>query len=164
MYRVAALVVTMLIVACGGSTGNQTTTTTAASLPTTSEAVSDGVSTRSTTLGTVLVDPEGFTMYVFTVDTNGESACYDSCATLWPPVPGDTAIGPGLNPSMFGTTTRTDGTTQLTVNGQPLYLWAGDAGPGDVTGQDVDGVWFVVGSDGVMITEAGDAGEDPYGY
>src|SRR5690606_41819593 len=86
------------------------------------------------------------------------------CAPLCPPVPGDTAIGPGLNPSMFGATTRTDGTTQLTVNGQPLYLWAGDAAPGDVTGQDVDGVWFVVGSDGVMITEAGDAGEDTYGY
>ena len=69
----------------------------------------------------------------------------------WPAVPGDTAIGSDLDAAMFGTTARTDGIEQLTVNDQPLYRYAPDAGPGDTTGQAVGGVWFVVGADGAMI-------------
>jgi hypothetical protein len=66
-------------------------------------------------------------------------------------VPGDTAIGSDLDAAMFGTTARTDGTEQLTVNGQPLYRYAPDTNPGDTNGQEVGGVWFVVGVDGNMI-------------
>ena len=171
---VVALATAIILVACGDSTGP--TTTEADSQPTTSQA-SRAVSTLETSLGTVLVNPDGLTMYAFTLDTDGESACYDSCAALWPPVPGEVTIGPGLDSSMFGTTTRTDGTSQLTVNGQPLYLWASDTSPGDVTGQNVQGVWFVVGTDGQMIgapTGQDDGGDnegndeepepDPYDY
>ena len=115
------------------------------------EEMADGVHTADTDLGTILVDADGFTLYVFTSDTDGESTCYEGCADLWPPVPGDTAIGSDLDASLFGTTARTDGTEQLTVNGQPLYRYTPDAAPGDTTGQDVGGVWFVVGVDGNMI-------------
>jgi predicted lipoprotein with Yx(FWY)xxD motif len=124
-------------------------TTTGGSDTTTAPAA--GVSGAESDLGTILVDPAGFTLYVFTQDTGSESTCYDDCATLWPPVPGDTAISPDLDASMFGTTTRTDGTAQLTVDGQPLYLYTPDTNPGDVLGQDFGGVWFVVGTNGVMI-------------
>jgi predicted lipoprotein with Yx(FWY)xxD motif len=132
----------LLLAACGDDAGDGTAGT---------DAAADGVSTASTDLGTVLVDPDGMTMYVFLNDTDGESTCYDSCAGNWPAVPGDAAISSDLDSAMFGTTTRTDGTEQLTVGGQPLYTYAPDANPGDTTGQGVGDVWFVVGADGAMI-------------
>jgi predicted lipoprotein with Yx(FWY)xxD motif len=137
-----ALAAVLVLTACGDDGGDGSGGT---------DAGSDSLSTASTDLGTVLVDPDGFTVYVFLNDTDGESTCYDSCAATWPAVPGDTAISSDLDSSMFGTTTRTDGTEQLTVDGQPLYRYAPDTNPGDTNGQGVGDVWFVVGSDGGMI-------------
>ena len=132
----------LILTACGDNGGDGSGGT---------DAGGDSMSTASTDLGTVLVDPEGFTVYVFLNDTNGESTCYDSCAATWPAVPGDTAISSDLDDSIFGTTTRTDGTEQLTVDGRPLYRYSPDTNPGDTGGQGVGEVWFVVGSDGAMI-------------
>jgi predicted lipoprotein with Yx(FWY)xxD motif len=128
-----------------------TTTPDAVETTTAGEEAMDGVHSADSDLGTILVNAEGFTLYVFTNDTDGESTCYDGCADLWPPVAGDTPVGSDLDASLFGTTARTDGTEQLTVNGQPLYLYTPDTAPGDTTGQDFNGVWFVVGVDGNMI-------------
>lgn len=157
---IAALV--LVIAACGGDdepvAGDTTVpagepTTTAGDTTTTGDDAEamDGVHATESDLGTILADADGFTLYVFTVDTDGESTCYDDCADLWPPVPGDSAISPDLDTSIFDTTTRTDGSEQLTVNGQPLYLYTPDTSPGDTTGQGVGGVWFVVDSAGEMI-------------
>lgn len=123
----------------------------------------DGVHATETDLGTILVDTDGFTLYIFTNDTDGESTCYEDCAALWPPVPGDTAISSDLDASIFGTTTRTDGSEQLTVNGMPLYLYTPDVSPGDTTGQNVGGVWFVVDANGTVIggPEASTGSSDP---
>ena len=132
----------------------ETTTSAAAAEETTTpatEPVAEGVHTAETDLGSILVDAEGFTLYVFTNDTEGTSTCYDDCAANWPAVPGDTAIGADLDASLFGTTARDDGSEQLTVNGMPLYRFTPDEAPGDVNGQGVGGVWFVVGADGNMI-------------
>ena len=132
----------------------ETTTTAAAAEETTTpatEPAAEGVSTAETDLGSILVDAEGFTLYIFTNDTEGTSTCYDDCAANWPAVPGDTAIGADLDASLFGTTARDDGSEQLTVNGMPLYRFTPDEAPGDVNGQGVGGVWFVVGADGNMI-------------
>ena len=132
----------------------ETTTTAAAAEETTTpatEPAGEGVSTAETDLGSILVDAEGFTLYIFTNDTEGTSTCYDDCAANWPAVPGDTAIGADLDASLFGTTARDDGSEQLTVNGMPLYRFTPDEAPGDVNGQGVGGVWFVVGADGNMI-------------
>jgi predicted lipoprotein with Yx(FWY)xxD motif len=145
--RTLAVIGSVVLAAACGEPGTSEPTST---INNTTQPAS-AVRTASTSLGTVLVDPDGMTMYVFTLDTDGESVCYESCAVLWPPVPGDVPIGPGLDPSIFGTTNRTDGTTQLTVQGQPLYLWASDVSPGDVTGQNVEGVWFVVDASGQII-------------
>lgn len=134
-----------------GEDGATTTAGDDGATTTAGEDVAEGIGTADTDLGTVLVDAEGFTLYVFTDDTGGESSCYDDCAATWPAVPGDTAIGSDLDAGIFGTTARTDGTEQLTVNDQPLYRFAPDASPGDTTGQAVGGVWFVVGADGAMI-------------
>ena len=124
------------------------------------------MSTADTDLGTILVNADGFTMYVFTPDVDGVSTCYDDCAATWPAVPADTPIGAGVDASLFGSAPRTDGSEQLTVNGQPLYTFAPDANPGDTTGQGVNEVWFVVGADGAMIggPEAAATGRGGYGY
>lgn len=132
------------------------TTTSATDTSTSGAQAMDGVHATDSDLGTILVDPEGFTLYVFTVDSEGESACYDDCAATWPPVPADTPIGSDLDDSQFGSTTRTDDTEQLTINGMPLYRYSPDENPGDTNGQGVGDVWFVVDPDGNMI-EAGAA-------
>ena len=127
------------------------TTTSAAAETSTSAAMAEGVHTADTDLGSILVDGEGFTLYIFTNDTEGTSNCNEGCIENWPAVPGDTAVGGDLDASLFSTITRADGSEQLAVNGMPLYRYTPDAAPGDVNGQGVGGVWFVVGADGNMI-------------
>ena len=98
-----------------------------------------------------LVDGKGMTLYLFTKDTPDTSTCYDKCATAWPPLltNGKPVAGSGVDESKFGTTTRTDGTTQVTYNGWPLYYYAKDQQPGDTTGDGVGSVWY-------LITPSGD--------
>lgn len=147
----------------------QATTTTEAMATTTSEAMDttssaaeamDEIHTAESDLGTILVDPDGFTLYIFTVDGEGESACYDECAATWPPVPADTPISSDLDQSIFGSTERTDDIEQMTVNGMPLYRYAPDANPGDTLGQGVNDVWFVVDVEGNMIEASASDEED----
>ena len=111
------------------------------------------VAVAESDLGEILVDGEGLTAYVFFSDEGGESTCYDECESAWPPitVDGDPAAGEGVDESLLGTTERDDGTTQVTYDGWPLYLFASDAAPGDTNGQGVGDVWFVVGPDGKAI-------------
>jgi predicted lipoprotein with Yx(FWY)xxD motif len=160
----------LLVSACGTESGGSTTidedTTVTSSESTTStvEAM-EGVHVSDTDLGSILVDPEGFTLYVFMNDADGESTCNDACADLWPPVPADTPLGADLDPGIFGSTTRADGSEQLTVSGMPLYRYAPDTDPGDTTGQGFNGLWFVVDSGGTILeAAAGDRGLDDYGY
>lgn len=136
--------------------GQEDTTTTAPAGETTTTGAEtmDGVHVADTDLGPILVDPEGFTLYIFTADSEGESACYEACAELWPPVPADTEIGADLDAALFGSIERTDGVDQLTVNGMPLYLYTPDTSAGDTTGQGFNDVWFVVDADGDMIEAA----------
>ncbi len=107
------------------------------------------------TLGSFLVDDKGMTLYLFTKDTPNTSVCYDKCAVAWPPLltSGTPVAGAGVDASKFGTTTRKDGTTQVTYNGWPLYYYQKDKAPGDVTGQNVGEVWFVVSPAGDKITK-----------
>jgi predicted lipoprotein with Yx(FWY)xxD motif len=184
-HRIVGLLLVgpLALVACGTEGGEETTTTDDTVVTTTSgesEATTtsagpdettttaateemDGVHASETDLGTILVDPEGYTLYIFTQDSDGESACNDACAELWPPVPADTPISSELDQAMFGSIERADGSQQLTVNGMPLYLYTPDVNPGDTTGQGFSGVWFVVGADGNPI-QAAEATDDGYGY
>jgi len=146
------------------TTEDMTTTTAGGDTATTGGETMDGVHASDTDLGSILVDADGFTLYIFTNDTDGTSTCYDACADTWPPVPGDATISPDLDASIFGTTTRDDGSEQLTVNGMPLYLYAPDSAPGDTTGQGVGGVWFVVDDAGEVIEAAAGTQAIDYGY
>ena len=94
------------------------------------------------------------TLYLFTKDTPNTTVCYDKCATAWPPLltTGAPVAGEGVDASKLGTTTRTDGTVQVTYNGWPLYYYDKDKAPGDVVGQDVGDVWYVVSAAGDKVT------------
>ncbi|MGH8945573.1 MAG: COG4315 family predicted lipoprotein, partial [Acidimicrobiia bacterium] len=139
--RLIFMTMALLVAACGEAGTTETTESTAttegaeeAATTTAAESMA-GVHVAETDAGSALVGPDGMTLYVFTSDTNGESTCYDSCAGLWPPVPGDTEVSSDLDASLFGTTTRTDGTEQLTINDMPLYWYEPDEAPGDAKGQ-----------------------------
>ena len=113
------------------------------------------VAVAGTDLGDVLVGADGMTLYMFDPDEQGEATCYDDCATAWPPltVEGEPVAGEGVDEGKLGTTERTDGTTQVTYDGWPLYYWAQDAEPGDTTGQGVNDVWWVLDADGEPIRD-----------
>jgi len=109
------------------------------------------VATAETSIGTVLVDGAGRTLYAFTEDTAGEPTCIDACAGAWPPalVDGAPAVG-DLDPTLFSTVEHPEG-AQLKVGDHPLYTFAGDAAAGDVNGHGSGDVWFAVAADGTLI-------------
>jgi predicted lipoprotein with Yx(FWY)xxD motif len=95
---------------------------------------------------TVLTNAQGFTLYSFAPDTATTSQCNGSCAQIWPPVKGPATAGPGV-PGTLGTIARSDGATQATYNGHPLYTYAGDTSPGQANGNNLDlngGLWHEV--------------------
>ena len=107
-------------------------------------------------LGKFLVDGDGFSLYMFTKDTKDTSNCYEKCEVAWPPLLqlGAPTAGTGVDASKFGTTARKDGTTQVTYNGMPLYYYDKDKAAGDVVGQAVGKVWWVVAPDGTTVQTA----------
>ncbi|MGH8777248.1 MAG: COG4315 family predicted lipoprotein [Jiangellaceae bacterium] len=139
----------LLFAACGDDDDGADDATT----DTTAAAASDAtVDVANTSLGDVLVDAQGFTLYVFDMDEPGTSNCSGECLDSWPPAIVDEGfeVADGLDQAMFGTIDAPSG-TQLTVNERPLYTFAADAAPGDVNGQAVRGVWWAVGADGNPI-------------
>jgi predicted lipoprotein with Yx(FWY)xxD motif len=108
---------------------------------------------QSAALGSFLVDSKGMTLYLFTKDSPNTSNCYGSCAGYWPPLltTGAPVAGTGVTASLLGTTKRTDGTLQVTYNGWPLYYYVSDKAAGDITGENVQNVWFVISPEGKQI-------------
>jgi predicted lipoprotein with Yx(FWY)xxD motif len=119
------------------------------------------VKTRSTSLGTILVDSKGRTLYLFEKDTKNKSNCSGACAANWPPtiVSGKPTAGGKAVASKLGTTKRSDGTTQVTYAGHPLYTFVLDKNkPGSTKGEGVDAFgaeWYVVGTNGKKIEKGG---------
>jgi predicted lipoprotein with Yx(FWY)xxD motif len=148
----------VLLAACGGeeTPASETPSPRATASPTTEaspEPTGALVESMSSDLGTIVADAEGMTLYFFLNDTNSESTCYDQCAGNWPAytTQGEPQAGAGIDASLLGTTTRTDGTVQVTYNGKPLYHFAGDENPGDTNGQGIGDVWFVASAAGEPI-------------
>jgi predicted lipoprotein with Yx(FWY)xxD motif len=104
-------------------------------------------------LGMVLIDSKGFTLYDFHKDKGTKSMCNGACAEAWPPLltEGEPSVGNGAKESLLGTTTRDDGTTQVTYAGHPIYTFVGDKKPGEATGNDVDAFgaeWYALMANG----------------
>ena len=104
-------------------------------------------------LGQILSDGDGNTVYLFEKDDNGTSNCSGECATEWPPVTtsGSAKAGNGADQSLISTIKRDDGSTQVTYDGHPLYLYVGDTKPGDTSGNGLElygAEWYAITPDG----------------
>jgi predicted lipoprotein with Yx(FWY)xxD motif len=135
--------------AYGGGYGGAPATASAAGMVAT-------VDLHNSSLGSILVDSQGKTLYLFEADKNGKSTCSGPCATAWPPLlsSGAPQAAMGASASLLGTTARGDGGSQVTYAGHPLYYFVGDKAAGDVTGQGINqfgAKWYVVGKDGKKI-------------
>ena len=119
------------------------------------------VGVRSTSLGKVLVNGKGVTLYLFEKDKNGKSACSGQCAKFWPPLltKGKPTASGGAASSKLGTTHRSDGTTQVTYNKHPLYTFSMDKNkPGSTKGEGVDAFgaeWYAVNTKGNSVEKSG---------
>src|SRR3954451_19428483 len=159
----AAMAVGMLLVltACGSGTSDSANSAGSGSGGTAAKEVT----VRQTSLGNLLVDDRGMTMYAFAADSKGHSVCEGSCLTYWPPVAGSEKahVAKQVKASV-GTTTRKDGSTQLTVAGYPMYTYVGDAAAGQANGQGKNlsgGLWWVVAPNGSWIKTSGGSGASP---
>jgi predicted lipoprotein with Yx(FWY)xxD motif len=166
----------LAIAACGDDDATTTTTTSTSAATTTTHAATttEGPTTTGATTtteapttttvattgrflttadhpehGEILVDQDGFTLYLFLPDDQGTPTCAGTCALTWPPFEdGDVAAGAGINPSLLGTVDHPDGMVQVTYNGWPLYHYTPDLASGDARGQGIGGNWWVVSPDG----------------
>lgn len=111
------------------------------------------VMVATTDLGDILVDGEGRTLYMFKPDEAGTPTCYEDCEANWPPltVTGEVTVGEGLDAATFTTIARTDGSMQVKAGNWPLYYFKNDAAPGDINGQDINDVWYVVSPTGEPV-------------
>ncbi len=159
-HAMFAVILTVSATACGSDDATESTDTVTPGAVTT-EAPSDsdpdvtstptasgGLSLVATDLGDIVVDDSGFTIYSFQPDLQGESTCYDQCEATWPVVNEVSAVGDGLDASLLGTTTRTDGSVQATYNDWPLYYFANDSSAGDRNGQGSGAAWYVLDAAG----------------
>ena len=158
----------LLIAGCGGSSGGSTGST---------SSTTPQVHTAKTSLGSLLVDPSGRTLYRFAKDTGPSSTCTGECANDWPPFTAAALpkVGGGIAGGTLSLIKRSDGKRQVAVAGHPLYLYAGDQSAGQFNGQGLDAFgakWFVVSPAGKDIngmlkassSSSGSTTKPGYGY
>ena len=151
----------LLLAACGSSTSpssasgnsNGSSMSTKSSMTGKSKSGSSGMMTASnatlmrvkTSIGPVLANSKGFTLYWYAKDTPMTSNCTAGCATAWPPLIGTPKAAMGVRlTGKLGAITRAGGLTQATYKGHPLYTYAGDTAPGQVKGNGLGGVWHAL--------------------
>ncbi|MFH8385736.1 hypothetical protein ACH4E7_33205 [Kitasatospora sp. NPDC018058] len=165
-------VLALAATACGpdsgdGYGGKAASTAAAPAATTSAPAAGDSsgvriVAVKSAALGPIVTDSAGRTLYRFDKDTAKPSAstCTDACAAKWPPVTAQDAVQvTGVDSTLVGSVTRPDGTKQVTLNGWPLYRFAGDTAAGQTNGQGVGGTWFASTPEGKKAPGA--AGQAP---
>jgi predicted lipoprotein with Yx(FWY)xxD motif len=151
----ASVGVALVTAACGGtgSYGGYGASNAGGGTP---AAGTETVSVANSSLGQILVDGSGRTLYLFEADKAASSSCYDACIGVWPAVvtTGPPAARAGAKASLLGTTKRKDGALEVVYNGHPLYYFSGDRMAGDVTGQGLSSfgaAWYVVSPGGAKI-------------
>jgi len=163
----AVIPLTALAVAgCGGGSNDATGSTPP---PKASNGRAATVSVANNAgLGNILVDSNGRTLYLFKKDSGTKSSCFGPCAKNWPPLraTGKPTAGNGASASSIGTVPRSDGKPEVTYNGHPLYLFAGDSKPGDANGQGIvafGASWYALSGSGKQISGSS-AGGGTSGY
>jgi predicted lipoprotein with Yx(FWY)xxD motif len=145
---------------------------TAAALAVSASGSADGgtlVKVGSSSLGRVLVDAHGKTLYVWAHDKGTKSTCNGDCAEYWPPLitRGKPVATSGANATLLGTSRRRDGRTQVTYAGHPLYYFVQDAKPGQTKGEGLTGFggrWDPVSAAGTAVRKRSNASDDGYGH
>lgn len=150
-----------MLAACGSS-GSKTSSsgTTGPTTTTTGVRSNNGVAVNlaQTSLGMVLVDGQGRTLYYLTKESASNITCTGQCATTWPPlvVPSGQQVSPGAGlTSSLTEVSRPDGTKQAAYDNHPLYTYSGDTKAGDTNGQGFGGVWFALTASGSSATTSG---------
>jgi predicted lipoprotein with Yx(FWY)xxD motif len=164
------LAASLLVMACSPATSSTPTVTSAAPSATATltlgatptAAGTPTVATTTSSLGIILVDASGRTLYMHVSDENNKSSCTGACAQAWPPVQptGGLVAGTGLRMQLLSTITRDDASSQVAYNSHALYYFVRDTKPGDATGQGINafgGVWLVLSSTGEPIPAAAPA-------
>jgi predicted lipoprotein with Yx(FWY)xxD motif len=169
IYGAAALAALALTVsACASSGSSSSATTGNAGGGASSSAAAGGTSLEVKTIGgqQVVTNGQGMTLYWFVPDTSTTSKCTGECATFWPPVKGPASAMSGVTGTL-GTITRSDGTTQATYDGHPLYTYVGDKSAGQATGNGKNlsgGVWWEMEVSGATPAAGAATGGGGYGY
>ncbi len=153
-------VVTFLVAAAASLAGAAGAATAS---PQASSSRAATVKVAHTSLGRILVNANGRTLYLFKKDTGRKSTCYGQCAEFWPPLKagGKPTAGRGARASKLGTTKRRDGTRQVTYNGHPLYRFAQDTRRGDTNGEGIKAFgarWYAVSPAGTQVTAHSSSG------
>ena len=164
------------IAACGsGSSSKQPTagagTPAASPAPSSGPASSGTVDLANSSLGPILIDSQGRTLYLWQADTGAKSTCTGACASAWPPLvtTGKPTAGSGVSGTLLGTTKRANASEQVTYNGHPLYRFAGDTASRQTNGQRSTGFGapsYVLSPRGNALTgtTASTGGSSPPGY
>jgi len=147
--------------AYGGGTSQSTAAASAPAAPASNGSGAASITLANSDLGKILVNSKGQTLYLFQADKGSASTCNGACASAWPPVitKGAPIASAGVSSAKLGTTKRSDGTTEVTYNGHPLYTFVGDSSPGETAGEGNQGFgaeWDVVSASGNKI-EDGDS-------
>ncbi len=144
------LLAAVAVAGCGSNTSG------APAPPKTTNGQSAMVGVANENLGSILVDSQGRTLYLFRRDSGTKSVCTGACAIDWPPLraTGKPTVGGGVTASIVATSARSDGRPQVTYNAHPLYLFSGDQKPGETKGEGVNafgGLWYALSSAGNQI-------------
>ena len=162
---VGSLTIALIAAACGSSAGSAYSSApygsaapASANINVAAKAIKLGAASSS--LGRIVVDGTGRTLYLFEKDKNRRSACYGACAQYWPPLisHGKPIARAGAKQSLVGTTRRRNGSTQVTYAGHPLYRYLGDTRPGQTNGaglQDFGGGWDPISPSGKKVESGG---------
>jgi predicted lipoprotein with Yx(FWY)xxD motif len=146
----------LLLAACGRSSGSTSGGASPSQSGTALSVQTDSISG----IGNVLANSAGLTLYHNTKESGSTIVCTGGCVSVWPPVlvSGSLPQDTGMIKGTFGTIMRPDGSTQLTINGMPLYTYSGDSGSGQASGQGIQGVWFAVTPSGTSTSTGGNGG------
>ena len=152
-----------------GLAGCSSTSQASGSTPKSNGGEQGTVDVATSGLGQILVDSQGRTLYLFAKDMGTQSECTGACASAWPPLgaTGKPTVGSGANASLVGTTMRSDGSSQVTYAGHPLYLFSGDQNPGDTNGEGLvayGASWYALSPAGSQITGQASSSSSGYGY
>jgi predicted lipoprotein with Yx(FWY)xxD motif len=150
LASVAALPLIALAVAGCGSASSSVAP------PTTKDGRAATIGVANESLGDVLVNTRGRTLYLFQKDSGTTSECTGACAANWPPLRanGSPTIGSGAKAALLASTMRSDGSRQITYNSHPLYTFVKDTKAGETNGEGLTafgGTWYAISPAGNQV-------------